>query len=56
MDYECPYARRDNEYINCVLLKDGCPNVRYCLMGGRYKLTEFAMKCPKRVREEKKKK
>ena len=47
-DYKCPYAVRDGELIKCRKMDGLCGNVYYCRMGGRWKLTEASVKCPKR--------
>ena len=50
-DYKCSFAIRENELIKCRKINDLCGNVYYCRMGGRWKLTESALRCPKRTEE-----
>lgn len=50
-EYKCPYAVREREIIMCSKINDLCGNVYYCRMGGRWKLTEASLKCPKRSQE-----
>ena len=51
-EYKCPNAVREGEQIKCRKVNNLCGNVYYCRMGGRWKLTEGAVKCPIRFEEE----
>lgn len=51
-EHKCPNAFYRGTEIFCRKTDDSCGNVKYCRMAGKWKLTEWAERCPVRARED----